>query len=153
MRFRKPLLFIAFIVAAAVCFAAGYAWHSSDAVPPVAAENAVAQAHEGAPTVVRFGAGAPQLQFLHSEQVLMLPEPLLEPLNGRVAYDENYTARVSSPISGRVTSIEVQLGDRVSKGQPLAWIDAPDYAAASADVAKAQSDVQLKTRANARVQE
>jgi cobalt-zinc-cadmium efflux system membrane fusion protein len=85
--------------------------------------------------------------------VVLLPEPLLEPLNGRVAYDENYTARVAAPIAGRVVKLEAQPGDTVKVGQALAWLDAPEYAGAVADVQKSTNDVRLKARSFQRAKE
>ena len=117
---------------------------------PAAIDAAGAAAEPG---TVRYAPNAPQLQFIAVQGVLSLPEPLLEPLNGRVAYDENHTSRVAAPISGRVVKIEVQPGDRVKAGQPLAWLDAPEYAAAVADVQKNDNDVRLKTRTHRRAQE
>lgn len=102
---------------------------------------------------LHFAPGSPQLSFIKVEVVQALPEPLLEPLNARVAYDENHTVRVSSPISGRVTRIRAQPGDRVAAGQPLVWLDSPDFAAASADLSKSTADFQLKQKAYARASE
>lgn len=102
---------------------------------------------------LRFPVGSPQLSFIKVETVEALPEPLLDPLNARVAYDENYTVRINSPIAGRVTRILVQPGDRVAGGQPLLWLDSPDFAAATADVAKSGADLQLKQKAYARASE
>ncbi len=100
-----------------------------------------------------FPAGSTQLNFIKVEPVVLLPEPLLDPLSARVAYDEDHTARVSSPIAGRVTRILVQPGDRVAAGQLLVVIDAPDFAAAVADVDKSAADLQLKQRAFGRADE
>lgn len=102
---------------------------------------------------LRFAPGSPQLSFIKVEGVQALPEPLLDPLNARVAYDENYTARVSSPIAGRVTRISAQPGDHVAAGQSLMSIDSPELAAASADFAKSNADSQQKQRAYARANE
>jgi cobalt-zinc-cadmium efflux system membrane fusion protein len=102
---------------------------------------------------LRFAPDSPQLSFIKVEGVQALPEPLLDPLNARVAYDENYTVRVSSPIAGRVTRILVQPGDRVTAGQTLLELDAPDFASAAADVAKSGADLQLKQKAYARTDE
>ncbi|MDB5927040.1 MAG: rane-fusion protein [Betaproteobacteria bacterium] len=150
MHVRKTILTVC---AGAILFGGGYALYryasgSSDHAP---ANELPATATE--PGVVRYPRGSPQLQFIATQGVVLLPEPLLEPLNGRVAYDENYTSRVAAPISGRVIKIEVQPGDKVKAGQPLAWLDAPEYAAAVADVQKNDNDVRLKTRAYQRAKE
>jgi cobalt-zinc-cadmium efflux system membrane fusion protein len=102
---------------------------------------------------LRFAPDSPQLSFIKVEAVLALPEPLLDPLNARVAYDENYTVRVSSPIAGRVTRLLVQPGDRVVAGQTLMLLDAPEFAAAAADVAKSSADLRLKEKSYARADE
>lgn len=150
MNVPKALLIL---IGGGIVFAAGYALNRYTSEGPAAPAIEAPAPAESEQTVVRFPAGAPQLQFLKTEQTVFLPEPLLEPLNGRVAYDENYTARVSSPIAGRVVKIEVQPGDRVKAGQPLAWIDAPDFAAAIADTRKAENDLRQKERASARSKE
>ncbi len=102
---------------------------------------------------LRFPADSAQLTFIKVQAVEALPEPLLEPLSARLAYDENHTVRVSSPIAGRVTRIFAEPGDRVSVGQNLVALDAPDFASAAADVAKSRADLQLKQKAYARTQE
>ena len=102
---------------------------------------------------LRFPAGSPQLSFVKVETVESLPEPLLDPLSARIAYDENHTVRVSSPIAGRVTRILAQPGDRVGAGQSLILVDSPEFAAAAADVAKSGADLQLKQKVYARVTE
>ncbi len=94
--------------------------------------------------ILRYPAGAPQLAYLRVEKAEAWPVPALEPLNGRIAYDDNVTARVSSPIAGRVVKIGAQAGDHVAAGQPLLWLDSPDYAQAMADLRKADADLRLK---------
>lgn len=94
--------------------------------------------------VLTYPAGAPQLNYLKIEPVEMLPEPVLDPLNGRIAYDENATVRVASPIAGRVVKIGADPGDAVTAGQPLLWIDSPEFSVALADLKKAQADLRQK---------
>lgn len=94
--------------------------------------------------ILRYPAGAPQLAYLRVEKAEASPVPSLEPLHGRIAYDDNVTARVSSPIAGRVVKIGAQAGDKVAAGQPLLWLDSPDYAQALADLHKAEADMRLK---------
>jgi cobalt-zinc-cadmium efflux system membrane fusion protein len=103
-----------------------------------------------APNVLRFAPGAPQLSSLRIEPVDEAPVPLAEPLSGRITYDENATARVASPIAGRVTRLPVEPGDLVKAGQPLLQLDAPDLAAAVAEVEKAGADEQRKRLAHER---
>jgi len=96
------------------------------------------------PGVVTFPKGAPQLTSLSIAAMGTFPVPLAEPLNGRIAFDESYTARISAPISGRVLELRAQLGDSVAAGAALVVIDAPDLGAAQADLAKAKADENRK---------
>lgn len=105
-----------------------------------AAEPAAAPAVPREPGVVRFDKGAPQLASVKLALAEEAPLPLAEPLNGRIAYNENLTARVSSPIAGRVTQLKLQPGDEVKAGTPLLTLDSPELAAAVADLAKAEAE-------------
>jgi cobalt-zinc-cadmium efflux system membrane fusion protein len=110
-----------------------------------AAENAAPPAQPAQePGVVSFPKGAPQLTSLSIAAIPTVPVPLAEPLNGRIAFDESYTARVSAPIAGRVLELRAQLGDTVAAGAALAVIDAPDLGSAQADLAKAKADENRK---------
>ncbi|MEN3297887.1 MAG: rane fusion protein heavy metal efflux system [Burkholderiales bacterium] len=102
-----------------------------------------AAAHAGSggePGVVRYAAGAPQLSSIGVHAVAEEPMPVAEPSNARVAYDENVTARVSSPVAGRVTALRAEIGEEVSRNAALVEIDSPDFAAAEADWRKAEAD-------------
>lgn len=114
--------------------------------PDVAAEAAKSATHKTSDTL-RFEANAPQLTFLKIKEVETFPEPLVEALNARIAYDDNHTARVYSPIAGRVTKINGEVGQPVKSGDTLLQIDSPDYAAAASDNAKAEADLQRKQQA------
>jgi cobalt-zinc-cadmium efflux system membrane fusion protein len=92
------------------------------------------------PGVIRYARNAPQLAMLKTALAESAPLPVSAPLNGRLTYDDNVTARISSPIAGRVLAIPVEVGDRVARGATLLKIDAPDLAAADADLRKAQAD-------------
>ena len=93
---------------------------------------------------LHFPADAPQLAFVRVKPADAFPEPLIYGLNARIAYDDNYTARVFSSISGRVTKIEVEAGQQVKAGDPLLWIDSPDYAGGASDSLKADADLLRK---------
>jgi membrane fusion protein, heavy metal efflux system len=61
--------------------------------------------------------------------------------SGKVTFDDQKVAHIHSPVSGRVSKIDAQLGQRVKKGQPLAVIESPDIGIASSDVGKANADL------------
>lgn len=141
-----------FIAAALLCaggFTAGAFWESRAGVAPIGAQDATQKDAE----VLRFPIGAPQLAMLQIVAAPLMPVPLSEPLNARIVFDESATARISSPVAGRVVSIASQPGDPVKAGQILAVIDAPDLGAAQADVAKAKADERRKALALARANE
>jgi len=50
--------------------------------------------------------------------------------NGIVDFDNDQATSVLAPISGPVSQMLVSPGDQVRKGQPLAMVDSPDFAAA-----------------------
>lgn len=131
---------------------AGYAYYR-EPPPRDPAAAATSESQTAKPRELRYPEGAPQLSFLKTETVAAYPEPLLDPLNARIAYDENHTVRVSTPIAGRVLRIDAQPGDRVAAGQPLLEVDAPDYAQALADVNKAAAEANQKGAAYRRVKE
>lgn len=93
---------------------------------------------------LRFDLNAPQLTFLQIKPVEAFPEPLVEALNARIAYDDNHTARVFSPIAGRVIRISAEAGQQVNAGDALLQLDSPDYAAAASDSVKADADLLRK---------
>ncbi len=135
------------------CLAAGVAiggvlWYPSLDTTKREAERPVDEAPAmSSPDTLRFASGAPQLSFLESTKAELHAEPLTDALPGRIAYDEDRTARVSVPVDGRVSRILVNLGDPVRRGAPLANIEAPDYAQAAADVARDELELKRATQA------
>jgi len=67
---------------------------------------------------------------------------------GTITPNENRTARLSAPAEGRVTTVRVQPGDRVGRGQVLVSLLGPGAGSAQSDVSKAASEV-VATRAQA----
>lgn len=58
---------------------------------------------------------------------------------GRVTFDDLRVAHVFSPVTGRITKILAQPGERVKQGQGLCVIQSPDLGSAVSDLAKAQA--------------
>ena len=56
---------------------------------------------------------------------------------GVVDFDNDQSTSVLAPISGPVSRLLVSLGDKVKKGDPLAYVDSPDFAAAVSAYRKA----------------
>jgi len=72
----------------------------------------------------------------------LAPQPVggLVVTSGRVTFDDLKVAHVMSPVTGRVSRIEAQPGQRVKKGDTLAVIESPDVGSAFSDVEKAHAD-------------
>lgn len=97
--------------------------------------------------VIHYEKNAPQLAYLKSAPVLVGQVPSIEALQGSIVYNEDVTAKITTPIAGRVTKIFAQIGDKVKLGQPLVMIDSPEFGQANADVMKSESDLTLKNQA------
>lgn len=89
---------------------------------------------------LKYPPGSPQLAYLHIDTLHAEAPPVLEPLPGRITLDEDHTVRVFSPVAGKVVQIVAEPGQTVKAGEVLAWVTAPDYDAAVADLRKAQAD-------------
>src|SRR5215470_12505937 len=58
---------------------------------------------------------------------------------GKVTFDDLRVAHVFSPVTGRITKILAQPGERVKKEQALCVLQSPDLGSAVSDLAKAQA--------------
>jgi len=148
---KKPNAIAAAV--AAVALAVGGSWLYRHATKIESAQTQAAPATTTKQQELRFPEGASQLSFVKTEAVTAHPEPLLDPLNARIAYDENYTQRVATPIAGRVVRILAQPGDRVAAGQTLLEVDAPEFAQAESEVNKSAADLNQKQAAYRRAKE
>jgi membrane fusion protein, heavy metal efflux system len=105
------------------------------------------------PGEVHLAADSPKKAYVKTVALSLTQHPLLEPLAGKVVYNESLTTRISSPVSGRVIATPAALGAHVQSGSILLELDSPDVADAEANFAKAQADVLLANRAFNRQQE
>ncbi len=89
------------------------------------------------PAHAAFGLTAEQRAKIHVAAVQADTfSPTVE-LTGTVAFDGNRSTQVLAPISGPVVRLQVELGDHVTAGQPLALVSSPDFAADVAAYRKA----------------
>jgi cobalt-zinc-cadmium efflux system membrane fusion protein len=102
---------------------------------------------------LRYAPDAPEMNAIRIVTTENVPQPSGVPANGRLTYNEDVTARVSSPIAGRVMKMAAQIGDRIGKDGVLAEIDSPDLASAQADMTKASADQTHKKTALDRARE
>jgi cobalt-zinc-cadmium efflux system membrane fusion protein len=70
-----------------------------------------------------------------------------------VEADPARLVKVLPPLSGRVTQLNVQLGEEIVRGQALAVLDSPDLAAAYADYDRAKVLLMLATKNRDRLRE
>jgi membrane fusion protein, heavy metal efflux system len=89
---------------------------------------------------------SPKKAYVKTVSLSLTQHPLLEPLTGKITYNESVTSRISSPVAGRVIAKPVALGTQVQSGTILLELDSPDVAAAEADYAKAQADLTLASK-------
>ncbi|MGE5233438.1 MAG: efflux RND transporter periplasmic adaptor subunit [Acidobacteriota bacterium] len=80
-----------------------------------------------------------QLAAIHTQPVARAPFSRIVEATGTVAFDQNRATQVLAPLSGPVSRVLVEVGSRVSKGQPLAIVTSPDFAAAVSALRKAES--------------
>ncbi len=102
---------------------------------------------------VYLAADSPKKAYIKTARLSLSQHPLLEPLAGKITYNESLTSRISSSVSGRVTGKPVALGTPVQAGSVLLELDSPDVANAEADFAKAQADLMFANHAFNRQQE
>jgi cobalt-zinc-cadmium efflux system membrane fusion protein len=72
---------------------------------------------------------------------------------GRFTFDDRRVSHIFSPLSGRVTRLLVDPGQRVKAGQTLALIDSPDMGSALSDAHKAEAALVAADREFARQKE
>lgn len=68
-------------------------------------------------------------------------------LPGKVTYNDDKVNKIYALVSGTVTEVKVQLGDKVEKGQVLAVIRSTEMAGYSNDLINAQSNIQVTRKA------
>ena len=98
---------------------------------------------------VRFAANSPLKQRLITAPVISSQENILS-LPARITWDEDHTARISSPMAGRLTDVLVQIGASIRANQSLAHLSSPDLGIAQADVERAKSDLAQSERNRSR---
>lgn len=64
-------------------------------------------------------------------------------LNGKITPDESKEAKVYAMVSGKIRSVNVELGDFVKQGQVLAVLQSTEVAGISNDVSLAESNVEM----------
>ena len=89
---------------------------------------------------VKFAQNSQLKQRLITAAVVSSKENALT-LPARLSWDEDHTARITSPVAGHLTDVMAQVGAPVKANQALAHLSSPDLGAAQADVERAKSDL------------
>jgi membrane fusion protein, heavy metal efflux system len=89
---------------------------------------------------------SPKREYIKDEIIELVQRPLMDPVTGKITYDEIHTARVSSPIAGRVIGAIAALGTQIRTGDALVEIDSPELGQAQSAYADAMSDLNLAQR-------
>ncbi len=110
--------------------------HEQEA-PPVASNDGAS---------MHFDPNSPAMGFVKIGTVAKSDVPVAALLTGQVAFDEDHTQRVASPLDGRATRLLVKLGDHVRGGQVLVELVAPAAGQLQADAQKSAQDLELAKR-------
>ncbi|QWF70842.1 efflux RND transporter periplasmic adaptor subunit [Methylomonas paludis] len=92
---------------------------------------------------VILDANSPKKAYVKVAALALEQHPLLQPLAGKIVYDESLTSRISSPVAGRVINTPLALGSPVQPGTTLLELSSPDVADAEAAYIKADADLVL----------
>lgn len=98
--------------------------------------------------ILRIPAGSPLRTRLAIQPVNVSSTPHKMLVSGQVDANPSRTANILPPLTGRIISLKVELGDTVKKGQLLAVVASGDMAQAYSDYEKARDalDLAKKTR-------
>lgn len=127
---------IAFAVVASAA-SAGFAYRAGKrAVPPPPATEGAAGAHEdgeeheheGLPKRVRLPPSVIAAANIRAEPVKKEPLRADVELSGEIAANPDRSARIASPVAGRIEEVTFQEGATVKKGDPLLVIRVPELA-------------------------
>ena len=106
-----------------------------------------------APGEVVLLPNSPKTAYVKTQSLVLTQHELMEPVAGKITYNESLTTRVSSPVAGRVIEKPIALGAPVKPGDNLLVLDSPEVADIESDFAKAQADHTLAEHAYQRQQE
>jgi len=101
---------------------------------------------------IEFANHSPELGYLTVEPAEERKVVALG-LSGRLAWDDDVTVRVFSPVAGRVSEVRANVNSDVKKGDVLASLRSPDYGQAQSDAQKARSDLALAEHSRARLRD
>lgn len=111
------------------------------------------QRHDPPGDEVTFAPGSPRLAQITVDTVRIRRSRVVAVLPAQVALDEDHAVRVTSPVTGRIATINVAAGDHVTPGAPLASIVSSDVALARSEWQRAEAALTLAVSALARTRD
>lgn len=81
------------------------------------------------------------------DQVRRASVALIQEVSGRIEANERQVARIGAGVTGRVTQVLAEVGDRVRPGQVLAHVASPELSTAQLGYLRAHASTQLAERA------
>lgn len=106
------------------------------------------------PTDPLFVAATPQLaSAVELGRVAYRDVREVQRVPGRIEVDETRMARIGAPVAGRITDLQVKVGDTVTRGEVLATLNSTELSAAQLAFLKARSQQLLAERAASRAQQ
>jgi len=102
---------------------------------------------DGERDFIHYDPSRAPLSFLKIESVKAWAAGRAPALAARVAFDEDHTQRLASPIDGRVVGVSARVGDTVQAGQALVQLSSPSAGLVQADAQKASTDLALEEKA------
>jgi cobalt-zinc-cadmium efflux system membrane fusion protein len=117
---------------------------------PTAAAAAAPTEERLADGTVVIPAGSPKLAEIHTDVVRTASVPFDEVVSpGKIETNPNRVSRVALPLTGRVATVLVRLGDSVKHGDPILTLEAPDADAAVSAYLQGQAAInQAKANLN-----
>ncbi len=86
---------------------------------------------------------SPRMQFIKIETAQEGEVGDTVTFPGRVAFDEDHTQRLATPVDGRVIALLVKAGDKVKIGQPLVRLSSPQIGELQAEAQKGLQDLAI----------
>lgn len=115
--------------------------HTTEKVKSEAANLLAASKDAGGPNLVKLTPETESALNLGCEKVAMRSVDFAVRSTGEVQANSNLTTKVSTPVSGRIIEVLVNIGDHVKEGQTLASIRSQDIEQTEADLLQNASQV------------
>ena len=95
--------------------------------------------------LLQYPPNHPQIALLTTQAAVAASDVAVD-LPARIVWNEDRTQRVFSAFAGRVSSVDVAVGQSVVQGQALAHLSSPEFGAAQAETSLAQTNLGLATQ-------